>query len=557
MAKIKEVNFNTETQITFFGNLNAAFKYDSIENEYYHKLKNIKEFFTTKETISRDIHCDINNYNNQNLTMTFEYQCVKDTEINLLQYADNYLNDIIYGHFHCRLKSKKLKAYQRRNLNFALMDSPLKLTNIKSFAPIELTIFRNGLYCCMFHFGSIIKRDHENVDETGFSFEQYLDSINRVDYLREDENYTAKPFTVKADADLYKDKTVKPGNLIRITNRIFSVSIVHDILNLLNHLELDVRSISDEFNNDQITKSEFYYAKPKPKGSKPIQKKGIETNIYRPFVGTYYILDKANKYNYNEIPKMENFAIAAARTTPEFLSVFKKPDKYLFEGNPTRDIFSTRNDIVYISQRGWCCIQYLSKLELNDLMEGTDKNRKFKLYRLEVIDNVTNCAQIIVSGVIAARNLQRVLNNHGRTLMIEMMDYRNRSVFYKLIKRRSMSRYIKFLHRLRIHSTSNEIYLNLSAYVKSYTAKAAAKRLIKTTSFQETVNNTRESFNNYNAFFVQFNQQTQRKNLILVFVTLFFTIIIGILNLKFNFEGTLLNAIESLIISYFLNVNGN
>ena len=562
-----KLDYNTETQVMYFGNLHAAFKYNSIEEEFEErhageiKKEQWKAKPRKKETIIDQKIQTIANKHQTKDGLRFKNISVKNSVLDLKQFSDNYLNDIVFAHFHIggeyegeNVADKKKREEVIAKLNtfsqyFDFSEKPLGYGLLKCYAPIELTIFRNGMFSLTFHLASNVVPQPENGRPAQINHAEYLAEIGRVDYLRENCEEECSNCEKRYDCE------IRPGAFLRKIKGVFSNRIIDAILSLINSLNLETRTISGDKKVRVEKHVTFQYTPPNnepDKEKKNSTKPQVAIEIFRPYVGTYHMAkkyvdmrtrDRVKVDDYYEF--MQNFAIAAARTTPEFLTDFDDPDAYFKEGRPTRDIFYYRDDIVYLTQRGWACVRFLEESEIAEIGEcaklkdwvGVERKKyeKLRIYRLEVIENILIVIQVIQSGVILARNLQRELNNSGRKLMIDMLDYRNKNIFkrfYERIKNGDpLKKYIRFLHRLRIHSTSNDIYLNLPAFVKSLTARLAVQRLIRLTSFSETVENTRKSFENYNAFFVKFSQQTQQSSLSWVKVSLVAVIVLGTLQL--------------------------
>lgn len=644
-------NYNTETHLTFFGNLSATFEYSTIEQEFYkdkYKGKNIENLLCNKinttlqnrvaldsadpssgpailqvckscrycykdkelkklqrfqsmycnksekckdnphwddaiengfsekkegqrrfsdikkrkDFISMLISLQVREYNEKvckarypegenkkNLYgINFEYQPIKNSIIDRKQFADNYLNDVIYAHFHCG-EGKRFKALFYRHLlskikkhmktskfegkknPFVLLDKALGDENdLSCFAPIEITIFRNGMFSVIFHLGSNVV-DQPEKKSREVSYENYLEYIKRPDYLIEDHDEYGNDIT--------------PGLLIEAVAREFALEIVPQIIDFLNHLQLKTRSWGESNKKYNILPREYIYIPSLfPEDSSLSIETLSELNrkynywegekriyIFRPYLSTYHVVPPNSEPGHTN--KMKRFAIAAARAIPEIYADEKfDTSRYLRHGQPVKQDYIPRNEIIYLSQRGWSVVRFKREPppEISNKAPGANR-----IFRTEIIETITIGIHIVVSASISARNLQREINNKGRSKMVAMLDFGEKSAFKRFLlcheKYGIIRDFTRFLHRMRIHATSHDLFLNIPAYIKGNTARATIERLIEIVNLTTTVQKTKDTLTSYQAFLEKFNQQAQQSNLVMVAVSLIVMVVIGLVQI--------------------------
>ncbi len=212
-----------------------------------------------------------------------------------------------------------------------------------------------------------------------------------------------------------------------------------------------------------------------------ILKREDEKTIHRsrPYIGTSFSLKKLNKSELETVlPSVKSFVVAAARTTPAFLTQFDCPGEYLNRSN--RNVYAPGKSIIYMARRGWSVFNH-----------GDHYPLSFKLGTIE-------CAYMVIISINSTSRLwslfMRDINEHGSPIFEEL----NKTVkimvarswwqiwmpFYEVFNFHSkISKATSFLASARIIVPEENYSKLLEAHIMSHTARAAITRCEKLTSY--------------------------------------------------------------------------
>jgi hypothetical protein len=238
----------------------------------------------------------------------------------------------------------------------------------------------------------------------------------------------------------------------------------------------------------------------------------IEIDLHRPYVGTYHHSKKIKKNRNDGRKKLEDiqrFAIAAARTTPEYYDDFKYPGKYLSQSTPPRNIVYPFDDIIYFSRRGFSIIRFVD----DDIKIDSKSSTANLIFRTAVVETIIICIMITLVTGATAKKIEEVIDEIGRTF-IEEMDkekLKTRNPSEKAIK--LIQDFSDALDHLRIFLSINEVMVNIKPNLKTNSAVFAVKRLEKYNQYTEMIESAKKSLESYTALMASINNFWQVINL--------------------------------------------
>lgn len=450
----------------------------------------------------------------------FVWRDVAQSEMSQFYFSQNFLEKLVPIHMHANLDEltidnflpvKNTKPQQR---SFHFVNRPLGIQKkIESYSPIELSIFRNGSLVITIR----LNNEEEITDE------EYLEAIRNPEFTKS-RNFNHVRY--------------KPGYLVDFACKVVD-EIESQLADCINELGLKVVSLKSE-----STKTLKIIPRSDEKESEEDHDKGFiyrSLDQSRPYIGTIIdfkngndiqIVDskndeaenqKDNETNIEIEPQIDDdvstitdtstivktksqlviekerildFAIAAARTTPGFLTDFDNAEAYLLEEIPKRNIYHPGPSIVFIARRGWVCFKMEERDEIS--------------FQIGVTEIVLLVIQAILSSVRATRRFTCEVIEEGSQVDIEFNTGKQGKYPVKAplsgITVEKIHNFTSFLARARINAPFDDMTSLISAHINTHTGIAAVHRLKELTGLDDLSNKASQTLENYGKFLDIANQ---------------------------------------------------
>lgn len=487
-------------------------------------------------------------------TSPFSHREVADSELSTFYFSDSFLSRWIRLHFHGKP--------DRFDIESLLSNSGYKLAappqgGLTSYAAIECTLFENGILAVTLRVQNLAAVNDSD----------YLDSIARPEYLFSSKKQHSGKLISVVDKVLRK---IEPEIAFTLNTLHLQVIHIEGgaarPLRIMSDLEeppgrfqstnfrVGERIPTDnaEYSQWQKRLSDALNREPQPikpgetldpmsreslwqKGSKREKREWAQADDApvlhflkrsRPFVGTvvdfmgcdsaFEDAPEVNDWRTRVVrengdqklikPEVYRLAIAAARTTPQFLQSFSNLEQYWTE-TPRRDIYYPGPSIVFIGRRGWTCI----KLE----------RRSDELaFHLGVVETVLFLLQATIASFRATRSFIEKIKDIGDEVGISLNKKLAMGDFEKDEQLpRDIHRFTAFLARARLHAPVDDMSVLLRSYLMTHTGIAAVRRIRELLRYDEQMEHARHTLVSYaaslqgaNQYWISRNAQATRKS---------------------------------------------
>lgn len=424
---------------------------------------------------------------------------------------NNFITDIILDHFHLeptdifedtnilieenKSSEHKLPRKFKFKIDYKYTDNS-KDSNLKSIAPIECSILKNG----------------------------HLILSIRLTYIGVENENQDKNIPAYSIVDLIK----KPELVRSIDNKELVGSLIIAMEQKINRIETEINKILEicqyerkvlEVDVNNLYKSEYVRAL----SIKKLDSGEEGASRSRPYIGTLF---RFQGYGHSQvehlIPSIRKFVIASARTTPPFSTMFVDEENYL----ANRDIYKPGRSIVYIARRGWC------------VFDTEEQDRQ--AFMLGTVEST----HMVITTLLATARSWRIY--------ISECEKKGKEIFYKL--NTAINKYINdpnnktrraftyelgvatsFLASARLVSPQKGVDKLIEAHHISHTARMAVHRCQDLTQISELEQVSEYRINEYLNFMGIAEDYLQVNSLDKASKTLFATIVILILTIILGF----------------------
>lgn len=555
---------NIETIFIYTGNLNVIFEHIDIEEQYIDKARKLKEELTPRDAAVKvrekiltikDV-CKKND--DESITPLIKYISVDESIITKNYFSEGYLDKVIYAHFHVEDEAaveELIPFYKNRKkgLPFSIASTPFAYgkDNLKCYSPIEVTIFRNGTFSIIIRCGTRIVG---LTDEKGglINKYEYLNSIQKPEYLittseiiyrlqngeEHSDRKKFEDFLMREYSSSLKKDNIKPECFIDNCQQLnctdsqcftpkYFMNFVHTavisglmpkLTTFFNELRLygDPLLSSNAPLNDkryfEQNRNFIFPADPDNfKEYKQNKQNYIEVNLHRPYIGTYTQIKKplSDKKNTDWI----RFAVAAAKTMPEYLDHKICPENHIKEQILKSNIFYPRDDFAHFSRRGFAIIKFIE----DSIAENDSKNL---IFRTAVVETILVVIETTLAAGVAAKKFEEILDQVGHNFIKKTNEnISNASNSWRTLTKKDPLDVLNFsnqLNQLRRFLSINETIINIKPNLKTHSSVQVAIQIENFNHYNEVISSAKQSLESYTSLLSTSNQFWQASSVRLV-----------------------------------------